>query len=70
MSAAQNPQQHRIAASLPADEYTTEEGESLMRNYNEVMTVQQLVDLVTYLKSEYELQPYPETRYYPYYLDK
>ncbi|MCW5514812.1 hypothetical protein [Muriicola sp. Z0-33] len=44
----------------------TEEGLSKMKNYNEVMTVQELVDLVTFLQSEYEVSP-PSTHYYPYY---
>ncbi len=61
---------HRVSISLFQAEYTNEEGESLMRNYNEVMTVQELIDLVAFLQSEYKLQPYPKTRYYPYYMDK
>lgn len=44
----------------------TEEGISKMKNYNEVMTVQELIDLVTFLQSEYELVS-PPTQYYPYY---
>ncbi len=44
---------------------TTEGGLSKMKNYNEVMTVQELVDLVTYLQSEYEVST-PSTHYYPY----
>lgn len=32
-----------------------ESGESRMRNYNEVMSVQELIDLVEYLQSEYEV---------------
>ena len=31
------------------------DGESKMRRYNEVMTVQQLVDIVSYLQTEYEV---------------
>ena len=35
-------------------------GESRMRRYNEVMTVQQLVDLVTFLETQYDLLlPHP-----------
>ncbi|MFL1011014.1 hypothetical protein [Flavisericum labens] len=45
---------------------STEEGLSKMRNYNEVMTVQELIDLVTFLKSEYQIITQP-TDYYPYY---
>lgn len=36
-----------------------------MRNFNEEMTVQEMVDLVTYLQSEYEI-PTPYEYYYPY----
>jgi hypothetical protein len=34
-----------------------------MKTYNEVMTVQELVDLVTFLQSEYEIET---PSYYPY----
>lgn len=39
---------------------------SKMKNYNEVMTVQELIDLVTFLQSEYKVT-IPPTHYYPYY---
>ena len=39
--------------------------ENQMRNFNEEMTVQEMVDLVTYLQSEYEI-PTPYEYYYPY----
>jgi mono/diheme cytochrome c family protein len=58
---------HRIARVLPLTEVTTTDGESRMRNYNDIMTVQELVDLVTFLQSEYELQTYYETKYRHYY---
>ncbi|MBT8183247.1 MAG: hypothetical protein KJN76_00285 [Eudoraea sp.] len=45
---------------------TTEEGLSKMKNYNELMTVQELIDLVTFLQSEYDVS-IPSTHYYPYY---
>ena len=38
---------------------------SKMKNYNEVLTVQDLVDIVTYLQSEYEFRA-PPTNYPPY----
>ncbi len=44
---------------------TTASGESRMRNYNEVMTVQNLVDLVTFLQDEYDVIP-PPTPYHVY----
>ena len=40
------------------------DGSSRMRSYNEVMTVQQLVDLVTFLKEHYEVWT-PPTSYPP-----
>jgi cytochrome c2 len=43
------------------------EGEELkMIVYNEIMTVQQLVDLVTYLESNYEIVPANRTEYVRY----
>ena len=45
---------HRIARTN-LGEATDESGTSNMKVYNEVMTVQQLVDLVTYLQIKYEV---------------
>jgi hypothetical protein len=56
---------HKIARAY-RKQAVTEEGLSKMKNYNEVMTVQELVDLVTFLQSEYEIKS-PTTEYYPYY---
>ena len=58
---------HKIARSYKEQTtaLTTEEGLSKMKNYNEVMTVQELVDLVTFLQSEYKVRT-PPTDYYPY----
>ncbi|NAS13876.1 cytochrome C [Poritiphilus flavus] len=56
---------HKIASGYKEKD-VTEEGLSKMKNYNEVMTVQELVDLVTFLQSEYEISP-PSTHYSPYY---
>ena len=44
----------------------TEDGLSKMKNYNELMTVQELIDIVTFLQSEYEIQS-TRTNYPPYY---
>ncbi len=41
------------------------DGTSKMQIFNEVMTVQELVDIVTYLQSEYEIET-PSEFYYPY----
>lgn len=56
---------HRIAEGYK-QVATTQEGLSKMKNYNEVMTVQELIDLVTFLQSEYKID-IPSTNYYPYY---
>ncbi|MDA1017492.1 MAG: c-type cytochrome [Planctomycetota bacterium] len=56
---------HKVAKGYVKEEVTKDdEGkESRMRNYNEVMTVQQLIDLVKFLQSHYELKPYEPTDY-------
>ena len=56
---------HKIA-SYYNQNTSTEEGLSKMKNYNELMTVQELVDLVAFLQSEYQVVP-PPTEYYPYF---
>ena len=58
---------HRIASGYSADELTDEAGDSKMRNYNDIMTVTDLIDLVAFLESHYELTGYPETHYVRYY---
>jgi len=42
------------------------DGKSLMKNFNDVMTVRELVDLVVFLQPHYELVPYIPTRYHYY----
>lgn len=60
---------HKVAKGYVKEEVTKDdEGkESRMLNYNEVMTVQQLIDLVKFLQSHYELKPLEPTDY-PVYL--
>jgi len=53
---------HRLARGYPAEEVSVN-GESTMRNYNDVMTVTQLTDLVAFLQSKYELREYEPTEY-------
>lgn len=53
VSSVINPS-HKITRRYPADE-VSQDGESLMRAYNETMTVQQLVDLVAFLQARYEV---------------
>ena len=56
---------HKVASFY--NQKTSTEGDlSKMKNYNEVMTVQELIDLVTFLQSEYQVVS-PTTKYYPYY---
>ncbi len=43
-----------------------EEGVSKMRNYNDTLTVTQLIDLVTFLETHYELVAYDPTKYQTY----
>ncbi|MBM7457154.1 mono/diheme cytochrome c family protein [Oceanisphaera litoralis] len=39
------------------------DGKSVMPVYNNLMTVSELIDLVTFLESKYELEPYEPTVY-------
>ena len=59
---------HRIAPRYPEDQVTVN-GESLMSvaYLNDVMTVQQLIDLVAFLQSTYELTPPPVPTYWRVY---
>ena len=57
---------HKIIRRHSKQKVITEQGESKMIAYNEVMTVQQLVDLVTYLESNYEIVPANRTEYARY----
>ncbi|UIP27538.1 c-type cytochrome [Photobacterium sp. TLY01] len=49
---------HRLAEG-----YEAESGQSVMPSFNDVMTVTELVNLVHFLESHYELEPYPRTEY-------
>ena len=44
---------HDIAKGYDEAEVVSASGESLMSNFNETMTVQQLIDLVAFLQSTY-----------------
>lgn len=61
VTAVINPS-HKIARSY-RPEGMTEDGKSKMRNYNDTLTVSQLIDLVTFLETRYELSPYQQTPY-------
>lgn len=56
---------HRLAQGY-AKELVARDGKSKMTVYNDVMTVSQLVDLVTFLQEKYELRT-PLTTPYPHY---
>ncbi len=58
---------HRFAQGYPLDEMQSENGESRMTNYNDVMTVRELMDLVAFLQSKYTLRAVQPTPYVPYY---
>ena len=53
---------HRLAKGHPLNEIAVD-GKSKMRNYNDVMTVTQLTDLVAFLQSKYRLREYEPTTY-------
>jgi len=57
---------HKTSRRYAKQNIATEGGELKMVVYNEIMTVQQLVDLVTYLESNYELVPATRTEYARY----
>lgn len=57
---------HKLARGLP-EEDVADEGESKMQNYNDVLTVTELIDLVAFLQSKYTLRPYEQTPYPLYY---
>ena len=50
---------HRLAEGYRKAEVTTEDGQSLMPNQGKIMTVTQLIDLVAFLQSTYEVIPPP-----------
>jgi len=54
---------HKLATGYHRGEIADDEA-SKMRNYNDIMTVTELIDLVAFLQSKYELEPYDAT-YYP-----
>lgn len=56
---------HRIAPNR-GPEAVTPQGDSVMPNYNSVLTVQELVDIVAFLQGTYEVVP-PAYEYHSYY---
>ena len=53
---------HKLAVGYKRDE-VADEGESTMTNYNDVMSVSELINLVAFLQSRYRLKPYEPTAY-------
>lgn len=53
---------HKLSRRLP-EEAVSEEGGSRMKNYNDVMTVAQLIHIVEFLQQQYELEIYVPTMY-------
>lgn len=59
---------HKLAKKY-AEELVSVDGVSRMRNYNDVMTVSQLIDLVAFVQSSYKLEAYKPTDYEHYRFD-
>ena len=55
---------HRVSRKLKEATISNRSVQSPMPSYNQIMTVQELIDLVTYLQSEYDLKT-PEGFYSP-----
>lgn len=55
-----NVSQTRLGTMVQSD------GETLMRDYNDIMTITQLTDLVTFLEEHYTLKPFERTEYRSY----
>jgi len=56
---------HRFSPNY-SREATQSDGVSNMKNYNDVMTISQLIDLVSFLQPHYQLRPYETTHYMNY----
>jgi hypothetical protein len=65
VTAIVNPSHHLAKGYAPS--FVVEDGKSRMTVYNDVMTVSQRIDIVTFLQSHYKLQPYEPTPYPDYY---
>lgn len=55
---------HKISGPKPNPNTTDEFGESHMRIYNDIMSVQQMIDLTSYLQDSYQLVQPPYAPYY------
>lgn len=68
VTAIVNPS-HKILHGF-APQHKTAEGQSAMRNYNDVMTVTQLIDLVSFLQAQYHLRDFERSQYRAYFPKK
>lgn len=59
---------HKLAARSQSieEKITNDDGSSKMRVFNDVMTVQELIDLVAFLQPKYKVQPITYTNYGQY----
>lgn len=64
VTAVINPS-HEISERYPREPVEVD-GASAMRNYNDVMTVSEMADIVLFLQEQYELEPYVPTHYRGY----
>ena len=53
---------HKFALGYPAAAVSIK-GKSKMKNFNDLMTVTELIDLVTFLQPQYKLAPYRRSSY-------
>ena len=65
VTAVINPS-HKILQGF-APQHSAADGKSAMRNYNDVLTVSQLSDLVSYLQTQYKLEPFQRSQYRAYF---
>lgn len=57
---------HRVSRFIGSEGLVDEEGDSRMPSHNEMMSVQQLVDITTFLQTTYDLpRPMPPRKYAP-----
>lgn len=68
VTAIVNPS-HKILHGF-APQHKSAGGQSAMRNYNDVMTVTQLIDLVSYLQTQYHLRDFERSQYRAYFPKK
>lgn len=61
VTSVMNPS-HRLAQGYDGADVQVD-GQSVMPNFNDVMTVTELVNLVYFLEDHYEIEPYPRTEY-------